>query len=579
MARGVSQKFVKEWRAKLAHADRVWESRGLAKSAGSASFEDELKQYLAAYRGESWAPNGWAGLAPADLSVTPIFFAAQNTFVANLLARVPEADVLPRNRTSIDRAPIVETVINYDIDELKMKREWSLALGDSFSAPWGMVRHGYTPADELTDAKDRRIEPYAMARPNKPWMRRHKIWDFRCDPLAESPQPDGDAMWCAFRSLYTEAQLRGNPRMTLPDDLAPTRDVTVWTKDRTKKLSSTPTFAVWSVYDRRDKTWFQIPDDGDTLYRQPDDWPIPWEDLPYDTIYFNPQMDTLFPVPYAAAIWHSVLELNKVRTLMVELVKRTRRLVLLNKDQLAEGEADKIESSDLTEIVLVTGNLANAMGQVQVGGFASELIGLVALYEKDIREAIGQSAMDRGQRINVESSFEAQNVAQGSAINGGRNIEATEDFLSSSLRHYAIARQATTTEDEIVPIVGRKLAGMLRETKSYFSIAPADLAGEFDYKVVPGSSLPDNRQRRIKEAMAKLEIAKSAVELHDMQEAYARVWEAFGDRPGDLMLDKKQLERTVQTPGAQTGDGADRGADMGALMMGMRDQDGGGSLQ
>ena len=582
MARPVGKTFLKKWRERLQHADRVWESRGLAKTLTSESSGDELKRYIAAYRCEPWA-NGWAGLGVDDLSVSPIFFAAQNTFVAQLLARTPDAEVLPRNRSSIERAPIVEAIINYDIDELKLKREWSLALGDSFAAPWGMVRHGYTPAEEVEDQKGNRIESYAMARPNKPWMRRHKIWDFRCDPLAESPQPDGDAMWCAFRNVYTEEQLKKNPRITLPDDLAPTQNIAIWNRERTKKLGETPTFAVWSVYDKSDRTWFQIPETGEALFRQPGDWPLPWEDLPYDTVYFNPQMDTLFPLPFASVIWKPILELSKVRTLMIELVKRMRRIILINKDQLGEGEADKIEGSDLTELVMVTGNLANAVGQTQLGGFASELLGLVALYEKDIREAIGQSSMDRGQRINVQSSAEAQSVAQGSAVAGGRNVERVEDFISSSLRHYAIARQATTTEEEVIPILGRKLAGILRDENAYYSVSPRQLEGEFDYKIVSGSSLPDNRQRRIAESMAKLEIAKSAPELHDMQEAYARVWEAFGERPGDVMLNLEQLKGTqaaaaaAQQPG-QEGQAPPEGADMGQLMMALREQ-GGGAAQ
>jgi hypothetical protein len=574
MARPVGKSFVKKWRERLQFADQVWESRGLAKSITRESSDDQLKRFLSMYRCEPWAA-GWAGIPGSELSVSPLFFAAKNTFVAQLLSRTPDVEVLPRNRTSIERAPIVEAILNYDIDELKMKREWSLAVSDSFDAPWGMVRHGHTPAEEVEDEKGRRIEPYAMARPNKPWMRRHKIWDFRCDPLADSPQPDGDATWCAFRSVYTEEQLRKNRRMAFLEDLPPTREMPIYDQTRTKRLAATPVFACWSVYDKTDKTWFQIPETGDALFRQPDDWPIPWEDLPYDVCYFNPQMDTMFPLPFAAVIWQPILELSKVRTLMIELVKRMRRIIIVNEDALGEGESDKIDDADLTEILKVKGNLANAVGQTQLGGFASELLGLCAKYESDIREAIGQSGMDRAQRVNVQSATEAASIAQGSAIAGGRNVERVEDFIASSLRHYAIARQATTTEEEVVPIVGRKLAAMLRETGSYLTISPDQIEGEYDYKIVAGSSLPDNRQRRIQEAMAKLEIAKSAPELHDLQEAYARVWEAFGERPSDVMLNLDEL-KTTQAAGARQQPGqepTEGGADLGAMLMALNRQE------
>jgi hypothetical protein len=413
-----------------------------------------------------------------------------------------------------------------------------------------------------------------MARPDKPWIRRWRVWDFRVDPLAESLLPDGDAEWCAFRSLVCKDDVEANPNMRAYDNI-PT--IKVRMADGAEEPEEF--VPVWTVYDKSDKTWFQIAEgDAEKLIRQPSDWPIPWEDLPYDICQFNPQMDSMFPIPYAASIWQSVLERNKVRTLMIELVKRMRRIILVREDALSEEARRKIQNADLTEIMMVSGALSEAVGQVQLGGLDTSLLALDALYEKDIREAIGQSAMDRGQRVNVDSGTEAANIAQGSAIHASRNIEAVEDFLASSMRHYAIARQATTFGDEVIPIVGVEDSAIINGRNQGGIVVNAEtLAGEFDFKIRAGSTLPETHEKRAREAMADLGVMAQAPQIHNLQEGFAAYWRARGKNPSKMMLNMEQMQQTAASANAP---GEASGAESGQLaqLLGQLQQ-GGGQVQ
>lgn len=547
MARGVSEKFVTDWKKKLDHAHRVYQKNGIlrpgspvdARPFSTAAVNNQLMQYIGAYRGEAWA-DSWGGLSEEDLAVTPTFFSTANSFVAQLLARDPEPECLPEIAENAEKARVWEAVLRYDVHELKMKRQWNAALLDAFFAGFGIIRHGFTPSDEFNASNEDLLEKYAMARPDKPWIRRIKPWDFRCDPLGESLLPDGDAEWCAFRSLVCLEDVEQNKGMSAYKGMPTVKINMVEGGEIPEDF-----VAIWTVYEKSEKTWFQIVEGEEKkLVRQPDDWPIPWEDLPYDVCQFNPQMDVQFPVSYAQIIYPSVVHRNKLRTLTEELQKRERRIIILNADMLSEDSKRKIQNADLTEILLATGDPKMVMAQVQVGGTDPSRIAYDSLLEKDIREALGQSQMERGQRANVESGTEAAAIQQGGQINASRNVEAVEDFLNSSMRHYAIARQATTIGEEVIPIIGMGDSALINGQMGELTIDSKALAGEFSFRVRAGSTLPETREKRTREAMADFSFMAQTPQLHNLQEGAANYWMARGKNPAKQMLNIEQMQQT-----------------------------------
>ena len=579
------------------HADLVWEKKGLVKSPASRSSDrhNDTERYALAYQGQQWGEN-WLGLDEDEFAVTPSFFSAANTFQAQLLARTPEAQVLPRrpDPETAEAARVVEALINYDIEELKLKRQWNACVRDAFFTPAGILRHGFTPyAEYETEGAKRtkRLDSYAGIRPDKPWMRRIQLRDFRCTPTAETLHSDGDAWWCAFRSLLTLDQIKKNPSMVSRRDLQAT--VSLEVRDHKGELlrrSPQDFVEVWTYYENRERTWFQLAEGAEQPIRERDDWPLPWEDLPYDACFFNPQVNDLFPEPYAHALWPSVVERNKIRTLMLELVKRMRKLVIVNESVLGEGQADALDISDLTEIIRVDGDVEKAFAEVSLGGFDSSLLPLDSLIQQDIRETLGQSLMDRGQRINVESGTEAAGVLQGSNVAATRNQESVEEFLGSSIRHYAQARQATMQEDELVPIVGRKDAQILQQQApqgpqagpsnypGFFNVTPDQINAELDFTVRAGSSLPDTRERRTQEALAVLQVAGQFPQIINMQEVVANFFRAQGLDVSRFMLSAEQLQATQGQPG-QEGQEAAPGQDQSQLIGALNDMGSAGGLQ
>jgi hypothetical protein len=543
------------WQGQMRFADEAWEEAGWKASAkiskpGSAEL---ATQYLSAYRGQQWGADGWMGMGPESCAVTPLFFASANTFVAGLIARSPEISVLPRRPGTADAARKIQAVLNYDVYELKMKRQWRRTVFDAFFCPFGITRHGYTPSQEFETEKDADLlEWYAGARPDKPWIRRWTLWDTRIDASAETPDSDGDARWCGFRTLMTKDQIAKNPKMKLPRGMQATVKLTVPSPKgprHAEKKSASPDeyFEVWSIYDKTDKSWLQIDGNYEYVLRREDAWPIPWEDLPYDALYFNPQADTLFPIPYAASIFPTVVMRNKLRTINEELIKRLRRVIPYSETLLGEGSKDKLEGLNLVEFIGFKGEINNAIGNIQLGGFDQSLMLYDQMLVQDVREALGQSSMDRAQRINVESATEAAGVAQGSAKAEGRNIDSLEDYLDSSVRHYAIARRATMKSDETVALLGPEDARILITDikQEYLTVTTKDMKAEVDFIIKQGSTLPDSKQRRVADALADIQVASQFPQLHNIQEILAAYHRARGNNPAKVMLNDQQIAATA----------------------------------
>ncbi len=578
----MSVEDLKRWNDSLAASHRLWGMHGMtADHVGSrvalGPKGAAVWQYLRAYRGDPWSGD-WGGIDQSLLGVTTLAFSTCNTWSAGLLARNPKVQVLPRLRTGTKHATevardaiSVQALYNYDIHRMKWWRQLNAALFASFFSPLGgIIRHGFSPAEEVYASDGvTRIERYNMAEPDKPWIRSTKMWDIRIDPSGANFLPDEDANWVAFRQLRTLDEIKKNPNLRSRRDLrANVRLEPGGPGSMRSMIRGSPDLAdyveSWVVYDKRDRTWFELVEGLEKPLRDPEDWPIPWKDLPFDLLQFNPQMDTAFQFPYMAAIFPSIVELNKLQTILLEVAKRARRMLFVNQMSLADGEWEKMSAWDgpaLTEFFLTKdGNDPNTVfSQAAIGTIDTSLLALYNQLVVNIREAIGQSSLDRAQRINVETAAEANAVQAGSQVNAGRNQTFFEDFLQSVVRHYAISRQHTTTEDELLHVLGREDSAVLLDTigaEPFFRVTPEQLRGEFDYEITAGSTLPRDRQQDVALAMGLMNLIGSnqTVAQHlNIQNAVLEMVLAMGKNPSTAMMSDREMMGAAQKMGP--GDG------------------------
>lgn len=502
---------VQEWRQRLAHADRYWEKQGMAPGGNRDSGAPDAFQYIEYYRGNQWPKWGWGGFNPEDLITVNVTFSNTNAFMSRISKRNPEVTATPKRKGSTEsrRARINQLVLNYFLHELKMKREVDRALLDASLAPFGVVRHIFTPHIDKFDSEGKEIETYSQARPDLPGIKRYPFWDVRFDPTADSWMPDSSNTWVAFRDLLTMEQVKRHPRLTVREDLRPTKSVDLLSME----MRSNPQrdvgpdwhklIEVWWIYEKIGRTWFAISPGSQKPLMDPAEWPIPWENLPYSFLAFNPQVDSNVPLPFPHTYASQQRELNKVETLMAELVKRLRRLVFMQRSGLTEADAAKIMSGDLSlqEVFLVDGALGDILKEVGIGGFDQTLMLYRAAIKEDIREQIGMSQMDRAQRINVESASEAVAVQAGSDTQSGRPEQVFEDFWQDIMRTFHQSLRYTLSDEILIPVVGladREAIGTMDE---FHAVSREDVDGEFNIDIRVGSTLPKDHGREFAKAL------------------------------------------------------------------------------
>jgi hypothetical protein len=546
-------------------ADNLWREHGLMHDqSGMQLHAHSLHSLLNAYRNITFN-SSWGGIPEEELIEVPSGFALVNTLMAQLFARYPIIDVTSQNPEEKKAAAAMETTQNVLMRtrNLGMKKQLNRTLLHALITPMGVLRHGFTPAREIATEDGRRIERYQAAKPNVPWIRSWPIWDVRFDTTAETFDPRGDVWWCAFRTLLPIQDIRDNPGMIARDDLHATRTLRERTflGNRVRKENENPEtelVEVWTVYESRERTWFQISDGSDLALRDPDDWPIPWETLPYNVLGMNEQLDTPFPIPPMGVVADQIMERNKVRTMMSQLVKRMRRIVAIAAASLDEDVRARLEGEDpdLVEMIFLKGqSIGDAIREVAMGGFDQGLLLYDDRLTEDMREALGQSLMSRGQRINVDTATEVNSVQQGSDLQAGRLAGPWEDFLSDAVATFGDGLQSPDViQDELVlPILGRQDARELfqdLELSPFRTVTSGSISGSFIYEIRPGSTSPRNPFEEVEKAAFNIDRMTPFAESVNFPQLLTDFITAQGLDPEKYLTSPQEIEAQRQTAAA-----------------------------
>lgn len=510
------------WRSKLQHAKRVWAEKGII-GTGQPSHMRTLIEF---YRSNQWRNlDNWGGLTDDQLRMVNKIFPFANQQQAAIISRNPETSYTAKTEDWELSAPVIEELHNYDIREQNHKRQFAAAFRDKQFAPFGVIRHGYTPFDEFDvltgtgeNARRRRLDLFRPANPNRPWLKRVAPWNVLFDTRCERFDMDGGMRWCAFRDVVSIAAIRDNPHQVLSNDLKESAgNVSAeWLEMTDPDLlaeqdpDATKFVELWTVYEVEERTWFQLAMDvGGEFIRKPGDWPIPWEWLPVNVFSANEQIDTPFELSLLEDLIPLQEELNQVRTMIHQGVLRTRRINVASKQAFDETTRAALADGDMAEWVYADGaDVRTAIHVVQSGGLPQEALQHRAVVEDDMRESMGLSRMGRGQRINVESASEAQFVQMGQETAEGRIEDAFTEFVRDTEklymqgRRYIMARLGAAAE-ESVRIVGTKG----NEKVIRYATADAEsLHGEYEFDVRAGSMRPKNRAQEAQQAAVDLNL-------------------------------------------------------------------------
>ncbi len=503
----------------LRMADLEWANNGLiAHDKGDSSTNFRMMRVLDAMSGEF--PEAIPGaVEDQDQMVGNLFFSIFNTMKAQTSARDPEVVIRPLGGTAAEpdawrRAWLNQKVVQSMIREKKFRREWDRALQCALISPFAIVRHGYTPDLEEYE-KDGVIHArHKNETPDFPWTRFVRPWQVRIDPLVNNFDMDGEPGWIAFQNLYrSRREIEDNPALIARDDWEPDfhydmrpfherkKPQVIHSGEPGRKGKNNPDslslYEEWVVYDANRRTFYGVSHSSDSLVREERDWPLEWGQLPASILTFNEQLDSPFGIPFPQMIWNDQMLFNRIWTILNSLVSRTRRIVLVNKGGFVSDDAqlqNLINPDSLAEFIIVDGPVNEIVNEISISPIDGQLVGLLFQVKEQIREVLGISNFDRGQRANVETASEANQIGAGGALARSRVQGKFEDFLVDVIRsaHRALL-QTEDAREFFIPIIGEQNTLFLTEdeiAKGFIQVGLEDLQGEFDYGVKLNSTTP-----------------------------------------------------------------------------------------
>lgn len=493
------------WRQRLQHAENLWRENGWIPDGREGSDQKFCAMaFLDGYRGKfPRVMNG--AMEEADQMVGNIFFSIVNTTIAQVSAKIPDPILRPLGGPAADqdarrRAWLNEQLVEFMVRERDVKQEADRAFQSAMLTGAGFVRHGFTPEVSFENDDGKIIARFKNQTPDLPWVQFMRPWEMRIDPLVNSFDPKQEPRWCAFYNMHYEETIKDDPNLIFRRDLTATKhfDTRPEGQRGTKLQSGSPdamsVYEEWVIYDAQEQRFFGISPGSDKLIREERPWPFSFGQLPYSYLAFNDQIDTPFPIAFPQMIWDEQLMYNKVWTVINALLSRMRRLIFANKDAISPEVMAILRSPNgFMEIIEAEGDLANAVKEIGVSPIDGQLIGLTYQIKEQIREVIGVSSFDRGQRANVETAAEANNIAAGGTIARGRLQERYEEFWKNviTVMHRTFL-QSDQAREMVIPIIGKKNLDFLTaddRAQGFVTVGLKDLKGEFSYDVKLDSTL------------------------------------------------------------------------------------------
>ncbi len=466
-----------------------------------------------------------------------IMHAIAASLIPQVYFRNPRVGVNPKRPGLAMHARVWERIDNYLIKELWLKNEMKSGILDCYYAGRGPgiigydTEFGFNPSfmvdDEMktrlgTDAsltnfnkKGDRIEYQDNVKPGMPWY-------LRCNP-EDFVVPWGtrrweEARWFGFRFMRMVRDMQEDPKYKHTASLkgiysSKMEGSAEGSPNSKMDLEKESTGRKWvecfQIHDKRSGRVMVLSLDHDKFLRDEFDY-LQVEGLPAHVLGFNEDPDHFWWTPDARLIEVQQEEINDIRT----MAKKHRKVGLLkglyDKGALKKEELAKFLDGDPKAFAGI---------DVGVGGDIRKIIALVQSHvppdlsvaarevREDVRETVGFSRNQMGAfeaPSGRRTAHEAEIVRAASMIRIDERRDAMADHLEKIVRSLNQLVAENWTAERVIDIVGDDGA------RYWIRYTGKEIRGEFDYKINPEESIPEDSRTRKAEAREFLELAMKA---------------------------------------------------------------------
>lgn len=468
------------------------------------SYDATWKRLIDLYRGQHYEH-----FSDEDRILVNMAFSTVNVIAPSISVNYPKITVAAVNPENAPQAVIAEAVVNYWWRHREIKSQFRRGVKDLLIVghAWMKVSYKYVEEEEVGDDTDNNESDteknYTQTTYNvledTPFVERVSPFDIFVDPDGISMD---DIKWICHRVRRPISDVRTDKRYNRSvraevsavsfsryanEEIAHRK-----INDRDEGYAD-----IYEFYDLRNNTVSVFSDSGDSFLIKPQKMPYAFGH-PFVMLRNYDVPDQFYPIGDLEAIEPLQRELNSTRTQMMNHRKRYARKYLYRESALDSNGRAALESDEDNVMVPVIGEFP--LGDV-VSPFPAlinppEFYNQSAMIEQDINAISGVAEFMRGSVSEIRRTATEVGLLQDAANARTADKLATIELGVANIGKRLLGlSQQFLTGVQVARIIGKDGdAVWVKYDRDY-------IAGEFDFEVVGGSTMPNNESARRAQAL------------------------------------------------------------------------------
>lgn len=435
-----------------------------------------------------------------NIPVPPIneVFAYVQSDIAATFNRDPYITVNPKSG-SVRAAKIREARINYWWRELKTKEELEYEIIDKDLVGYAWHKVGYA-VQSVGSGETLKIEKETLYSRWVDW--KDLVWN------VGSKRPPVDCQWMAQRIVRPLSEIKKKYPNAKGLEGVQCPDVDDETYKSATNKDDIKVGVLWEIWDAENRQVRLIAEGLKERYLEaPKPWPDYLDEFPF-LMYWD------FAVPGSARPLSSIApweaQILGEMTLLAQAInhaKRWNRQVFVNGATMDETALDKFERGDDGAIITVPGKVGpEDLRFADFGQLPPDFYILMDRLQAIKRNINGQPEFNKGgvTKTNTRTMGELNLMQAGAKGREERKIDRLETHLENIARHMDAHLDANFDFEQTVQITGETPQDVIQAFGENFDpitktikFTPEEIAGEYNYEVKAGSTLPMDKKGRV----------------------------------------------------------------------------------
>lgn len=460
----------------------------------------------------------------SGIDIVPIneVYAYVKTFIPSVYSRDPYITVIPKGKRFIVGAKLLEMSINGYWRLLQLKRQMRQVIFDAiFAEGWMKVGYSASLGKVEKGDGDKTIFPSDFIQKDEIFATRVSWKNMVRDPDAV----DGlnDARFVAQKIILPLDAVKAASYYENTEDLNPNYTVDIGGSPMYKggpDYRSEESYVVlWEMWDQDEMKVYTIAE-GHDKYLMNKKWPYKFTGFPYERMVFNETFDQSYAPnliqPWIAQLWEKI----KIRSMELDHIKRFGRQYWAEKGSLSRMSKDMLKKG-ITGSVIETEPGKGGPTPIQYPPIQTDMYAVENRIDMDKDNISGQPNVVRSAPQKTQSRTLGELDRLMSSFNSRQSDPQTvvEDFSQDVAKKLINLQQQYFNVEKFIRATSSDVQFLEREMqdnpmsdrldKNGFLMRSEDIKSiEFEVEVRIGSTLPMDRQNRMKSMVSIIELGE-----------------------------------------------------------------------